>query len=1342
MIFAGSCQQENLEPVAKGNTVTYTVEAPMDVQTKAIGDGLNVTKVIYEVWHTSADGTTKLVGEDKDPKAVKLYQSSEEMVVIGEPGNQVNRAVITLDLLADQHYTILFWAQVDGIDVYNTTELTAVTYNNLNAEAYAANDERLAAFYAVDFINDGVARNSKVILTRPFAQVNLGTLNSKAEAKENDYKIDLKQSRMILDAVPTVFNTATDEVSGYQTMTFAFHNVPALTQGEETLTVNDTPYQYAGMNYVFAGANVSLEYDIKVSLNGSEEYATVNNTIPQVPVKRNYRTNIVGNLLTSKTEYEVVVDAEFNNPEIVLGDEWNQTGDYQYTVNAGASEGALAAVLAHADAEAKAAATKAAGPVVTIDLAENVVWETGAGHGSTPLLPADSPISAVVINGNGKTFTATGKGVGAIRLANGGLLTFNNVNIVDESVSYNEGAWEFTYLEFAGALEFNECVFNSGVQFQTEENEPVLNAVFNECDFISNEANVYAAWVCDGNVSFNECTFAGTRGLKVHEDYGSEVESVVVDGCTFSQLTKKPGIALGTLNAETSVTIKNSTFDRCQAGAQENYMYETDTDVTTFTFVVENNTVIPSGDGVVDNGNGTVAVASTIGLNEAIKEGYTTIMLAEGTYVIPNAAQGKTLSFVGTGDPEDTKIATNNETGSYEGCNYALDGSTVTFENISIYTPSTTYIGYARCKATYKNCVINGTYTLYDNSVFEGCTFNVSGDVYNVWTWGAPVATFTDCTFNSDGKAMLLYGQANTKLTIENSVFNDNGGLTDLKAAIEIGNDYNTSYELVVKNTVVNGYEINNKGTVTDSKVWANKNSMPTSKLSVKIDDLEWVGGCLYKDAQDNIIVYSAAGLTQAANYATEGTTNVIIANDIVGDATIAQKAGVKLVVNGQNKSYKGVIVVDGKSATYTTAGLAIKDLAFNAETISADACVRLGNGENATRYTCNVTVENCTFDVPGAVGVKSYTGGDKNLTIKGCTATSNAHSLVQAKGIDGILVEGCTVNSKNGMNFNNSTNVVVDACTANVRGYAARFGEGAAATGAAEVYTIQKSTLASACEDGDAVIILRGTADKATLTITNTTLTGSSLIQNNAEGAKVVIDGAEFVANGVGLDAEGHYVISNAAGMLWFANEVNVNKNSFSGKTVKLAADIDLAGIDWTPISQTGTAQFKGTFDGQIYTISNLTINTTDKGGSYASGLFGWILAATVKNVTVDQVDIQAQHYVGAIAGYLEWSGCTVENCHVSNATIVAQHNSASCGNKVGGVVGYAGNAETYVKNCTVANSTIVADRDAGQVVGAAKAANVVDCSASNVTVSAAEGCSDEDAGKNIRNEVIGRVL
>lgn len=54
---------------------------------------------------------------------------------------------------------------------------------------------------------------------------------------------------------------------------------------------------------------------------------------------------------------------------------------------------------------------------------------------------------------------------------------------------------------------------------------------------------------------------------------------------------------------------------------------------------------------------------------------------------------------------------------------------------------------------------------------------------------------------------MLLYGQANTKLTINNCTFNDNGGLNVKKAAVEIGNDYGSSYVLIVNNTVVNGLQ-------------------------------------------------------------------------------------------------------------------------------------------------------------------------------------------------------------------------------------------------------------------------------------------------------------------------------------------------------------------------------------------------------------------------------------------------------------------------------------------------------------------------------------------------------
>ena len=183
------------------------------------------------------------------------------------------------------------------------------------------------------------------------------------------------------------------------------------------------------------------------------------------------------------------------------------------------------------------------------------------------------------------------------------------MTILDKSESYDEGAWELTYLEFAGNLEFDNVTFKGGITLQRENNDVDLNATFNNCTFITEEASVYGVWVSDGTSTFSNCKFQGTRGLKMHEDYGSEITSVTIDACEFGPLSKKPGVAIGDLNAETSVTIKNSSFIGCQAGEQDKYIYETDTDVSTFTFVNSNNSVEEDPANVVKIGTKTELIA-------------------------------------------------------------------------------------------------------------------------------------------------------------------------------------------------------------------------------------------------------------------------------------------------------------------------------------------------------------------------------------------------------------------------------------------------------------------------------------------------------------------------------------------------------------------------------------------------------------------------------------------------------------------------------------------------------------------------------------------------------------
>ena len=120
-LFAASCQQENLEPVAQENTVTYTVEVP-EAMTKAIGDGTNVNSLVYEVWKTDEAGERDLA---EGKTGIRLYQKT-----INLPEGAPRKWIVTLNLVKNQNYTVLFWAQNAEAGAYNTSNLTSVTYKN------------------------------------------------------------------------------------------------------------------------------------------------------------------------------------------------------------------------------------------------------------------------------------------------------------------------------------------------------------------------------------------------------------------------------------------------------------------------------------------------------------------------------------------------------------------------------------------------------------------------------------------------------------------------------------------------------------------------------------------------------------------------------------------------------------------------------------------------------------------------------------------------------------------------------------------------------------------------------------------------------------------------------------------------------------------------------------------------------------------------------------------------------------------------------------------------------------------------------------------------------------
>ncbi len=170
--------------------------------------------------------------------------------------------------------------------------------------------------------------------------------------------------------------------------------------------------------------------------------------------------------------------------------------------------------------------------------------------------------------------------------------------------------------------------------------------------------------------------------------------------------------------------------------------------------------------------------------------------------------------------------------------------------------------------------------------------------------------------------------------------------------------------------------------------------------------------------------------------------------------------------------------------------------------------------------------------------------------------------------------------------------------------------------------------------------------------------------------------------------DGQGNYTVTSAEGLKNIAKLVNEQWNL--GINITLTADIDLSGIDWTPIGIDYNHQYTGTFDGGNYTITGLTVTGSDQ---YA-GLFGRIgSGGKVKNVKLEGVKIESDNSRSNVGGVAGWSYGNIENCSVSGSVSGNGMNGV-----VGGVVGYQYGG--FLTGCS-SSATVNAGSAAGGVAG-----------------------------------------
>ena len=385
--FAASCQQENLEPTSGANTVTYTVQVPDAIATKAIGDDFNgVDKVYYEVYREA----------DIENNGQPVYEGSEDVDANG-------KSSFSLEFVKNQNFIVLFWAQNSALvktdenpnGMYDINDLRAVKLVNPGA----ANNESAQVFAGKDIVDNCRSEvGGNVELTRPVSQINVFT--TKESLNLRDSQIILVKSSMTVSGMYNTYNVAAGEaVPGSE---YEAEYIYSLADVPETKDTDE--YAYVAMNYVgFAyGDNTIVDVDFTIKTNESEE---ISHSVSNVPVKPNYRTNIIGNLITGAADYKVTLDAtwvEGNHSEVLV----STASDLQTEIN-NINDGETCEI-------------KLTGDIDFSDIVGSLVKSSDTP--ASLIIPAGR---SVILNLNGYTITQTVAYAGHSMIVNNGTLTLN-----------------------------------------------------------------------------------------------------------------------------------------------------------------------------------------------------------------------------------------------------------------------------------------------------------------------------------------------------------------------------------------------------------------------------------------------------------------------------------------------------------------------------------------------------------------------------------------------------------------------------------------------------------------------------------------------------------------------------------------------------------------------------------------------------------------------------------------------------------------------------------------------------------------------------------------------------
>ena len=309
-LLAGSCQREETGfGLPAGEEVTVTLSASVPTGGPAVksdtepGNGDQINRCILGVYMVTDESSTELYG-------------TLEYEGVGTDGTATFEDVT---LLTGYDYKLVFWADnvasttnLQTDNHYVTKDFPTVTYNTADGHQYMSSEDTRDAFYGVFDLNDfsGEVEDSYT-LTRPFGQLNIFTTDYD-EIKSDALKP--AKVRMTFTSIPTgmdlINGSLTEPAEGAGRVTGKISAIPddvtyPVVTGAQQLSF-DYIFAPEGQQRMISGITMNF-YDA----NDSELDITAY-SFPELPVQRNYRTNVSGALLTKSADLKIDISEDFD----------------------------------------------------------------------------------------------------------------------------------------------------------------------------------------------------------------------------------------------------------------------------------------------------------------------------------------------------------------------------------------------------------------------------------------------------------------------------------------------------------------------------------------------------------------------------------------------------------------------------------------------------------------------------------------------------------------------------------------------------------------------------------------------------------------------------------------------------------------------------------------------------------------------------------------------------------------------------------------------------------------------------------------------------------------------